>query len=160
MIEETAKVVAIDGDKITVTSSIKSTCHSCAQQDDCGSGQIAKAIPHKSLTTSLNAKFIGNKILNVGDEVVIGLPETTMLSSAFDVYMLPIIGLVLFAAIGQYVLVDLWHLHELLALMLGVFGGVLGFLIAKKRQKVVQVQQDLQPKLLRKCADIIPVTII
>lgn len=153
MIEEVATVVSIDGDEITVQSTIKSTCHSCHQQENCGSGQIAKAIPHKALTTKLTTSLA----LNVGDEVVLGLPEGSILSSAFEVYMLPLFGLVLFAAFGQFSLVELYHFHELFALFFAVLGAILGFFIAKYRQSSNQTSIALQPKIMRKCADTIAI---
>ena len=153
MIEEVATVTAINGDVITVKSTIKSTCHSCHQQDDCGSGQIAKAIPHKALTTKLTTSLE----LNVGDEVVLGLPENSMLSSAFEVYMLPLFGLVFFAAFGQFSLVEEYGFHELFALFFAILGAVLGFYIAKYRQSNPKKSKSLQPKIMRKCADSIPV---
>ncbi len=154
MIEETAKVIAINGRQVIVQSTIKSTCHSCHQQDDCGSGQIAKAIPHKSLTT----EFTTNINIKVGDEVVLGLPEDIMLSSAFEVYMLPLLGLISFAAVGQFTLVEQWQLHELFAFLFALCGAFCGFYIARYRQKNSKVINNLQPKLLRKCANTIAVT--
>ena len=151
MIEETATVVAINGNLVTVKSSIKSTCHSCNQQDDCGSGQIAKAIPHKSLTTRFkNSNFN----LNIGDEVVIGLSQKSIISSALQVYMLPLIAMIIFAALGQFILVQQHGVHELVALMFAIIGGFLGHFIAKYLQTKQQTQLNLQPKLLRKCSDV------
>ncbi|KGJ97701.1 SoxR reducing system RseC family protein [Thalassotalea sp. ND16A] len=152
MIEETATVVAINGKQVTVTSTIKSTCHSCHQQDDCGSGQIAKAIPHKALTTTITA---GQNNLHIGDEVVIGLSEKSLLNSAVQVYLLPLLMMIVFATIGQFYLVEQLQLHELIALVFAVVGGYLGFVIAQKQQNSRHSQASLQPKLLRKCADII-----
>lgn len=156
MIEETATIVAIDGNKITVKSTIKSTCHSCHQQDDCGSGQIAKAIPHKALVTELENN---NPSLTIGDEVVIGLAEKHLLSSALQVYMLPLIGLIVFATIGQIYLVEQLLMHELTGLLLAISGAFIGFYIAKRYQQSTSVQAKLKPKLLRKCADIIQVSV-
>lgn len=154
MIEETATVVAINDHSVIVKSTIKSTCHSCHQQDDCGSGQIAKAIPQKILTTELFTE----ERLQIGDEVVIGLPEGAMLASAFEVYMFPLIGLVLFAALGQFVLVETFTFPELIAILTAMLGGFFGYLFAKKRQGKSQNVKTLQPKLLRKCQKTISVT--
>ncbi|WOH37327.1 SoxR reducing system RseC family protein [Thalassotalea fonticola] len=152
MIEETATVVAIEGNQVIVKSVIKSTCHSCNQQDDCGSGQIAKAIPHKALTTRFENTTAQ---LKLGDEVVIGLSEKSVISSALQVYMLPLFAMIVFAAIGQFILVEQQQMHELLALVFAVLGGYLGHLTAKVLQAKQQVQSNLQPKLLRKCSDVI-----
>jgi positive regulator of sigma E activity len=38
MIKETATVVAVDGDVVTVEAAIKSTCNACQAQSDCTTG--------------------------------------------------------------------------------------------------------------------------
>ncbi len=154
MIEETATVVAINGNQVVVKSTVKSSCHSCEQQDNCGSGQIAKAIPHKTLTTTLQTE----QSLAVGDEVVIGLNETSMLKSALHVYLAPLFGLILGASIGQLVLVEALSWHELSAVGLATGLAYLGYLFAKKHHASEKVHKNLQPKLLRKCQNTIPVT--
>lgn len=154
MIEEIATVIAVNDGQVVVKSTIKSSCHSCHQQDECGSGQVAKAIPHKSLTTTLITK----QSLNVGDEVVIGLSESSMLKSAIQVYLWPLIGLILSSAIGQLVFVEQFFWHELSALGFALIGGYLGYSLAKHQQSKPKIRNDLQPKLLRKCAKTISVT--
>ncbi len=89
MIEENATVIAIDNDKIIVESQVKSTCSSCQQVDNCGSGQVAKAIPHRKLTVKLE----NHLNLTIGDLVVLGIPEHQLLKSAWQVYFMPLLGL-------------------------------------------------------------------
>lgn len=148
--EELATVTAIDNDKITVVSQVKSTCNSCAQVDSCASGQVAKAIPHKKLSFTLNKpKLLAKTIVNVGDCVVIHVPENALLQSAWQVYLLPIFGLFIFSAIGQWLVLEEVFVHELLGLILGFLGGYLGYRYAKFLQSKLKNQASLSPEILR-----------
>ena len=103
--EELATVVAINDNFITVTSQVKSSCNSCSQVATCASGQVAKAIPHKQLSFTLSLKEIKQtdqkeqkeQKITIGDSVVLTLPEVDVLKSAWQVYLLPILGLFLFS---------------------------------------------------------------
>ena len=153
--EELAEVSAFDGKLITLVSQVKSTCSSCSQVDTCASGQVAKAIPHKKLSftlpypQSLSADISHNVDINVGDCVILSLPEGDVLQSAWQVYMLPIIGLFSFSAFGQLMLKQNMLTHELQALLLGILGGYLGYRLARKQQSQPSIISKLQPKILR-----------
>ncbi|WP_371373005.1 SoxR reducing system RseC family protein [Thalassotalea aquiviva] len=154
MIEETATVIAINNRRVTVKSQIKSTCHSCEQQNDCGSGQVAKAISHKALISDLETDIP----LTIGDEVVIGIPEGNILTSAVQVYLWPLLGLIIGASLGQLVLVEQLQWHEVSGLILASTLAFCGFKLAQKQQSQTEVQASLQPKLLRRCPKTISVT--
>ena len=149
MIKELASVVAIKAGQVTVTSQIKSTCSGCAQVDTCSSGQIAKALPQPKLTLTLpyDISVIGVQ-LKVGDCVVLALPEKHVLSSAGQVYLLPLLGLITFSAIGQLLLKQQILPHELFALGVGLIGGYLGYRLAKFQQKQGKQSKNLQPKII------------
>lgn len=152
--EELAEVVDITSSHITVVSQVKSSCNTCSQADTCASGQVAKAIPHKklSLTLPYPSSLVSadkNQSVQVGDCVILSLPETNMLQSAWQVYLLPIFGLILFSAIGQMLLLKGIVSHELIALLLGVLGGYLGYRLAKYWQNQSHQQSKLQPKISR-----------
>lgn len=148
--EELATVTAINNDKITVVSQIKSSCNSCSQVDTCASGQVAKAIPHKQLSLTLSkTRSIENETINVGDCVILMLPEVDLLRSAWQVYLLPILGLFIFSALGQWLTLEGILAHELMALALGVSGGYFGYKLAKYFQSTSINQEKLQPKILR-----------
>lgn len=157
MIKELANVIAVDNEKITVTSQIKSTCSGCAQVKTCGSGQIAKALPQAQLTLTLpyDIKASENS-LKVGDCVVIALPEEHILSSAGQVYLFPLLGLILFSALGQFLFKQQVFSHELFALGLGIAGGYLGYRIAKYQQKQGRRSENLQPKII----EVIPSVVV
>ena len=150
MIEELATVVAIKSNQVIVTSQIKSSCSSCSQVDTCGSGQVAKALPKAKLTVSLpyEGNILGQK-LKEGDCVIIALPEKQVLSSAAQVYLLPLFGLILFSAIGQWLFTLQVLPTELVALLVGICGGYLGYRLASFLQKQGKHSASLQPKILK-----------
>ncbi len=153
VIKELATVIAIDAKQVTVTSKIKSTCSSCAQVDSCGSGQVAKAIPQAKLTLTLDYDAsLMKKSLALGDCVVLAIPENYVLSSAAQVYLLPLLGLIAFSAMGQWLLSQQLISHELVGLALGFAGGYLGFRLAKFLQKNAKHSLKLQPKIV----DVLP----
>lgn len=150
MIEELATITAITQSTVTVTSKIKSSCGGCAQVDTCGSGQIAKAIPQRQLTLTLPyPDDINSRLLKVGDCLILGLPESNVLASAAQVYLLPLFGLISFSAFGQWLFNQHVFSHELLAFSFGMIGGYAGYRVAKYRQKQSKQAVKLQPKILR-----------
>ncbi len=149
MIKELANVVAIEAGQVTVTSQIKSSCSGCAQVDTCGSGQVAKALPQAKLTLTLpyDVNVLGRE-LKQGDCVVLAIPEEHVLSSAGQVYLLPLLGLIIFSGLGQWLFKQQILAHELIALALGITGGYLGYRLAKFNQKHSKQSENLQPKII------------
>jgi sigma-E factor negative regulatory protein RseC len=154
MIEEQATVVSIDDDNITVTSNIKSACGGCQQVDNCGSGQVAKAFPQKKLSLTLKSSLV----LELGDNVVLGLNESALLHSAWQVYLWPLIGLLLASWAGEWLVINGILGHEIFAIVLGVIGGFLGFSLAKRQQLSSAACAKLAPKILRRESENIPIT--
>jgi sigma-E factor negative regulatory protein RseC len=153
MIEEIATITAIKNSTVTVTSQIKSGCSGCAQVDTCGSGQIAKAIPQRRLT--LNLPYPNNLTsgsLKVGESIILGLPQSGVLASAGQVYLLPLAGLITFSALGQWLVTQHWLNHELFAFAFGLVGAYLGYRLAKSRQEQNKCTLTLQPQILRTLA--------
>ena len=95
MIKETATVVAVDGDFITVEAAIKTTCSSCQAQSDCGSGVISRALSPRTQQLSLRSPVP----CKVGDTVRIGVPEAGVVAASLWLYVVPLIVLVI-SAIG------------------------------------------------------------
>ncbi|MBU2894440.1 SoxR reducing system RseC family protein [Colwellia sp. D2M02] len=150
MIEELVDVVAITDNSITLTSQVKSSCGSCAQVKSCASGQVAKAIPQRKLKLVLPYVKQQHGQLQVGDSVVLGLPEVNVLTSAGQVYLFPLIGLAVFSGLGEWLISQQLLPHELLGLSLGIFGGYLGYRLAKYYQNKSHQSAALQPRILRK----------
>tara|TARA_R110000737_G_scaffold298125_1_gene304962 strand:+ start:1328 stop:1804 length:477 start_codon:yes stop_codon:yes gene_type:complete len=146
MIEEQATVVAIEHDNVTVTSLIKSACGGCQQLDNCGSGQVAKAFPQKQLSLTLKSSLA----LEVGDNVVLGLNESALLQSAWQVYLWPLLGLLFASWFGQWLVNNGTLSHEFFAIVFGIIGGFCGFTLAKRQQIKSAACAKLAPKIMRR----------
>lgn len=146
MIEESGTVVAIETNNITVTSEIKSACSGCQQVDNCGSGQVAKAFPQKKLSFTLNSTIP----VQLGDKVIIGLNESALLTSAWQVYLWPVLGLLIAAWLGQLLINNQYFNHEIFAIVFSFVGGYIGFFLAKQQQNKLHNSAELSPKLLRR----------
>ncbi len=105
MITETATVVAVNGDRVTVSASVKTACGSCQAADDCGTSAVAKAFSPKQQTFDL----VSPLPLKAGDLVTLGIPEAHLLSASWMMYVVPLLVLIGSALI----LTELTELHEL-----------------------------------------------
>ncbi len=153
MIEEQATVIAINGQVITVESQIKSTCSSCKQVNTCGNGQVAQAIPQRKLTLELYS----NLSLKVGENLVLGIPERNLLSTAWQVYSWPLLGLILGAGLGEWLFQQGILNHELFGIFLRVGGGYFGYRLAKFCIADEKNAEALLPKIIRKLPEAIKV---
>ena len=127
MIESVATVVAVGDTWAQVECRRKSACGHCHQQESCGVGTIAKAMPGRPqlLEIALTAP------VHVGQQVRIGIPERSLLTSALLVYMVPVLFLLLGALAGKLVSVQ-WPVGEEAPEVIGaLLGGGLGFLLAR-----------------------------
>jgi sigma-E factor negative regulatory protein RseC len=145
MIEELATVVSVHQQNVQLESKIKSTCSSCQQVDNCGNGQVAKALPSRKMKLNLNSDLS----LKIGDQVVLGISEEHLLQSAWQVYLWPLLGLIAFSALGQWLVLSGLLANELLAIVMGCCGGYLGFWLAKNSQASDKNAVLLTPKILR-----------
>jgi len=145
MIEERATITAIQGNEIEVTTAVKSGCSHCHQVDTCANGQVAKALPQKSLKIIL----VTEVNVNQGDDVIIGIPETSLLRSAWQVYMWPLFGLLLFAFIAQQLLQQGLLDYEWQVILTGVVGAVTGGHLVKWWQKTTGLEKELMPTLIK-----------
>lgn len=123
MIEEDARVIAIKGEIAEVEAQRRGSCGSCAAKGACG--------------TSLLDRFLGRRPLqlrvqndlgaNLGDLVVIGVPESALLRAAVAAYLVPLLALIL-GAIGGQALAG--YMSFALTELAATLGGLLGFLLS------------------------------
>ena len=161
MMEELATVVAVDSinDRwltITVESQIKSTCSSCQQIDSCGSGQVSKALPKKSLIVELTTEIP----VKLGDTIVLGLCEKGLLQTAWQVYLWPLIGLIAFSGVGQYLVQQAIFTSEIYGIILGCCGGYLGHKLARFWQTYSESSLALMPEILRVHSNDLKITLV
>lgn len=113
MIKETATVVAIEGDLVTVEAAIKSTCNACQAQSDCGTGVVSRAIAPKTQQLTLRTPMPAR----IGQRVTVGIPEAGILSASAWLYLLPLVAFILAYSLTMTLLSDTGFTHELWALV-------------------------------------------
>lgn len=139
MIKEWATVVSWNAGHALVSCDVKSSCSSCASRAGCGSRVLNKLGPQTEHTISVPSR----EPLSVGQKVELGISEGSLLTSAMLVYMTPLVGLFIMAAVFQQLFTS-----DLAAFAGGVLGGVGGFLIARGLSPRLAARETLQPVIL------------
>jgi len=139
MIKEWATVVSWHDGLALVSCDVKSSCSSCSSRAGCGSRVLNKLGPQTEHTISVPS----SQPLAVGQKVELGISEGSLLTSAVLVYMTPLLGLFVMAALFQ-----LLFNSDLAAFAGGILGGVGGFLVARGISPKLASREAWQPVIL------------
>ncbi len=154
MIEESARVVAIDGQYALVETQRKSTCESCAVNKGCGTAVISKVLGR----APIQLRAINRINARLNEQVVIGIEERWLLRSSFVAYIVPLLLMLLCAAIGEMMGAYLWGEEtEGLTILAAFFGLFVGFLWLRRYTRNLRQQKVCQPMILRSVSNEIPV---
>lgn len=141
MIEETGRVVAVDYNEVWIETIRKSGCSGCSARSGCGQGLLSKIKDgtrnHIRLQTELG--------LQVGDEVILGLPEQAFIRSSFLAYGLPLLAL-----IAAVLLADMGlGLSEPWVILAALIGLAAGFVVVRLLSRLGGHRGDFQPVIVR-----------
>lgn len=138
MNREWVEVVANDDGGIWVQSQQRSACDSCQARSGCGQQALTK------LGRPVRVWVPTQEIFNIGQAIMVELPQGGLALSAIMLYGIPLLALIFGAALGQAVGNDLY------AVMLGVLFLGMGLLASKH---ITQRYKTLwQPKIVPLCA--------
>ncbi|VAW93532.1 hypothetical protein MNBD_GAMMA22-764 [hydrothermal vent metagenome] len=148
MIEEKAKVISTCGDSIVIETQKKTSCGSCRVNKTCGTGIISKYLTPK--TVSYNIKNTINA--KVGDKIIVGINERVFLFGSFLVYILPLLFILIFALVADYIANQfaLVNTESLVILMSGVgfiFSIVFMRYLLKNKLNLLQFNLELIRKI-------------
>ncbi|MBS98387.1 MAG: hypothetical protein CMI01_06885 [Oceanospirillaceae bacterium] len=142
MIEEVVQVSRVEGGDIWVEASRQSACGSCSSKKSCGQGALSDWMSGSSVElTVLNPTGLLPK---VGERVVVGLEEGSLIRASLLVYLLPLVTLVLFAVIARGL-----GSSENIQILAGLIGLAAGFVGAKTLGSRASDTGCYQPILLR-----------
>ena len=122
MIEEYAIVTKCAGTQATLEIERRTACGLCGQKRGCGNATWGKLLGHDSHDFTAENKVNAN----VGDSVIVGIDEQAVLNSAFFLYVVPLIGLL----IGTFV-ADYLFKNQFYVIVGAVSGLIVGFLWVK-----------------------------
>ncbi len=148
MIEEVGKVVAIKGNLAWVETLRQSACDTCSAKAGCGHSALAKL---GQKTNHLQASCPFN--VEVGERVVVGVPEDIMLKSSVMAYLMPLLMMLVFALV-----VDHYASREAYTALAAVLGLALGFVFLRWHFSRHQHDQRYQPVVLRRAGSSQPVS--
>lgn len=139
MIKEVGTVVNTDGQLAEIEIIRTSACSACKAKAACGHHAIAQVSSKNRLRVFAKDVFDSK----VGQQVEVGIPETTLLMASVLMYFVPILGLVAGAMLSK-VFTD----QAAVAAAFGVTGLVLGLIFARKQSKKYQANPEFHPQVL------------
>jgi sigma-E factor negative regulatory protein RseC len=146
MIEETARVVAIENDQLLLEAETRAACNACAARQGCGTSVLSRWVGRKftrfQATNTVNAR--------VGDEVVVGLAEEAMLRGSVFVYLLPLLAMIGFALLADGLISTDTASRDLLVLVSALGGFALMLFISRRLLSTNSNRSKLTPVVLRK----------
>lgn len=147
MIEETGRVIAVQGELAEVEGQPRSGCGSCAVKGTCGTSLLARYFGPKRLLLQAHNP-IGAR---PGEHVIIGLSEGSLLEASILAYLVPLLAMIGGAVAGVFVAERLVPAYtQILSAVTGLGGLVaaltwlVGFIRAKS------LDERYRPRILRR----------
>ncbi|NOX92275.1 MAG: SoxR reducing system RseC family protein [Gammaproteobacteria bacterium] len=149
MIEEHARVIALENNDVWVETQRRTACGQCAANKGCGTATLAKVLGNKrNRVRTLNPQAT---LVAVGDEVIIGINEQALVRGSLAVYTVPLLMLFVFGFLGQLLSTQLLMTNQdILPVVLGLSGLLLGFVQVRRFTRVIADDVRYQPVLLRR----------
>ena len=146
MIEEFATVVETRGDIAWVETARRSTCSSCSANKACGTALLSRVVGNKNA----RIRTLNKLDLKSGDRVIIGIQEQALIRGSLAVYAVPLVTLIAGALLGKWLATYSGTGNELVSVLLGLAGLLIGFLWVKRFTSRISLDSRYQPVILRK----------
>lgn len=141
MIEETAKVVAVEEGFVWVEAQRQSTCGSCAVRKGCGTTALAQVLGRRRA----RVRALNQHAVEVGDTVAIGIAEQALVRGSIIVYLVPLAAMLSGALLGEA-----WGgAGEAAVVAGGAIGLVMGFWGLRRYTRRMLRDPRFQPVVLR-----------
>jgi len=134
MIEQQAKVIAINDDSVLLETERQSTCSKCSMNKGCGTGLLAKHVGQRFAQLEVTR----TTDVRLGEQVRLAIPEEALLRGAFSMYIIPLLAMFAFSAAAIY-LQQIFNFSEFIEIIAGVCGLWIGFYWVRHR---VRTQKD------------------
>jgi sigma-E factor negative regulatory protein RseC len=147
MLEEHGYVVEVNDKLAVIQTKRTGICEQCTNHKGCGTASLASVLGQKTICITV----VNDKEAKVGDNVVIGLEEQTLLKSALIFYLPPLLGLFV-GAMGYDILATKTQLpnSEILTVFAGLVGFWMGFGWVKRVTVKMSKDSHKGPVILKK----------
>ncbi|MFP4272386.1 MAG: SoxR reducing system RseC family protein [Halothiobacillaceae bacterium] len=144
-VEEPARVIEAGDGFAWVETQRKQACGGCQARSGCGVGLLHEALGIKARPV----RVIDPLGVKPGDEVVIALRDTALVSGAARVYLLPLAGMLGGAVLGHVLQ------GEAGAILLGIAGLMGGFALVARLGRRIADDPGYQPVIIRRQASVV-----
>ncbi|MCW8836900.1 MAG: SoxR reducing system RseC family protein [Rhodospirillales bacterium] len=141
MIEGRARVFSVSESDVWLEAEARSACGSCGAVKSCGVSSLTKVLGRRPVRFSLPNDFGAR----TGEWVVIGIPQSVLLRTSILAYMLPILGLICFAAGASAM-----GAGDAGSAIAGAAGLALGLALARPLGRRTIALSDMRPVYLRR----------
>jgi len=146
MLEESGRIVEVQGEFAWIESERTTTCGSCTVRKGCGTSAIAKVLGQRRV----RLRVLNRIHASVGDDVVIGITESGLVRGSLAVYAAPLLGLFAGALAGQLLGKQVFGMQPDLLAIAGAISGFVAALIWLKRfSRNTEKDTAYQPVVLR-----------
>ena len=146
MIEENAQVIEIQGNRLLLQVQRQSACGSCSASRGCGTSLLSKVVGQKF------SRFQADNSVNaaIGDTVVVAVAEDALIKGSVVMYIVPILGMFIFALLADYLLSATMQYRDLIIAATAIAGLLAGSFFAKRYFAFYSGTQLYTPVVLRK----------
>jgi len=146
MLEAQGIVVERDDEFVVVQTQRQSSCGQCSVSQKCATSSLAQLFGRQQT----RIKVMNHDNIQVGDQVVIGLPEGALLKGSIILYLLPLFTLLSAALSYEFLAAALhWPHDERVTVIVGLLGLGLGLIGVKRFSVRLSEHAHYQPVILR-----------
>ncbi|NIP74421.1 MAG: SoxR reducing system RseC family protein [Gammaproteobacteria bacterium] len=149
MIEESATVVATEGELAWVETQRQSACGSCAARSGCGSAALSKVLGQRRT----RVRAVNQTGARVGDSVIVGIRERALVRGSLAVYAVPLVALLSVALLGDILASAFGANREAMTILFGLAGLLAGLGWLRRFAGRVSRDPRYQPVILRRISD-------
>ena len=149
MIEETGRVLECRPGVAVVETRRQATCDGCSAHKGCGTAVLGKVLGNRrNRVTAIDE--IGAR---PGDEVILALSESALVRGSLAVYLVPLLGLIGGAGVGEMLGVRLAAEGELLSGLGALAGIALGLLWLRAFTGRIRHDPRYQARVIRRVGE-------
>lgn len=141
MLEETGRVVSIEGDYVLIETKQRSACEQCETQNGCATSVLSELFKNRRNLIRLE----NNLGLVENDQVVLGIDQHRLIVAAFKAYLMPVALMAIFGVFASNM-----SESDLFCLVFSVLGLLLGLGISGRQASVKNDDSSGDIVLLRK----------
>lgn len=146
MIEETAMVVATEGEFAWVETQRQSACGSCSASKGCGTATLSKVLGQRRT----RVRALNRANAETGDTVLIGIQENALVRGSLAMYAMPLVLMLGAALVGHGLGQTFGRDPEGMSMLFGLLGLGAGFLWLRRFSRRVSDDPRYQPVILRR----------